>query len=241
MKYKLVLFDLGGTLINYDNSPWPELGRLGCIEGANFIKTELGMDISAEVLNEKLHNAIGRMIETRGNDELELDLIAMTTKTLAELGINLSDGLPKKFIDAYYKPIGEQITLFPYAGEILRKIKDAGMKIGLVSNTIFPAEYHKNEMKSYGIFDYFDFTLFSSEEKIRKPGKEIYHKALRLGGTEGDDTIFIGDRLVEDVAGPQSVGIKAVLKYIEGRDYSADIVPLGTIRELKELENIIFD
>lgn len=241
MKYKLVLFDLGGTLINYDNSPWPELGRLGCIEGAKFIKSELGQDISAEVLNEKLHNAIGRMIETRGDEEFELDLIAMTTKTLAELGINLSDGLPKKFIDAYYKPIGDQITLFPHAKEILRKIKNAGMKIGLVSNTIFPAEYHRREMKSFGIFDYFDFTLFSSEEKIRKPGKRIFEKALHLGETEPEKTIFIGDRLLEDVAGPQSVGIKAVLKFIEGRDYSADIDPLGTIHELNELENIIFN
>jgi putative hydrolase of the HAD superfamily len=205
MKYKLVLFDLGGTLINYDNSPWTELGRLGCIEGAKFIKSELGRDISADVLNEKLHNAIGRMIETRGNDEFELDLIDMTTKTLADLGINLSDGLPEKFIGGYYKPIGDQITLFPYAGEILRKIKGAGMKIGLVSNTIFPAEYHRREMRSFGLMEYFDFTIFSSEEKIRKPGKEIYKKALRLGKADPADAIFIGDRLVEDVAGPQII------------------------------------
>jgi len=241
MKYKLVLFDLGGTLINYDNSPWPELGRLGCIEGAKFIKRELGLEIDAEILNEKLHNAIGRMIETRGNDENELDLVAMTARTLGELGINLSDGLPEKFIDAYYKPIGDQITLFPYAGEILRKIKNEGMKIGLVSNTIFPADYHRREMKSYEIFDCFDFTIFSSEEKIRKPGKRIFEKALRLGDAYPDETIFIGDRLVEDVGGPQSVGIKAVLKYVEGRDYSADIVPAETIHELSELENIIFE
>jgi len=241
MKYRLVLFDLGGTLINYDNSPWPELGRLGCMEGANFLKNELGMDISAEVLNEKLHNAIGLMIESRGSDEFELDLIDMTTRTLSDMGINLADGLPEKFIAAYYRPIGDQITLFPYAGEILKKIKDAGMKVGLVSNTIFPADYHRNEMKSFGIYDYFDFTIFSSEEKIRKPGKEIYQKALMLGGADPEETIFIGDRLVEDVGGPQSVGIKAVLKYIEGRDYSAEIEPLGTIQELRELENIIFN
>jgi putative hydrolase of the HAD superfamily len=241
MKLKLVLFDLGGTLINYDNSPWPELGRLGCIEGANFLKKEMGLDISAEALNEKLHNAIGRMIESRGDDEVELDLVDMTTKTLAELGINLSDGFPEKFIGAYYKPIGEQITLFPYAGEILRKIKNAGMKIGLVSNTIFPAQYHRREMRSFGLLEYFDFTLFSSEEKIRKPGKRIYKKALSLGQANPEEAIFIGDRLKEDVQGPQSVGIKSILKYIDGRDYSPDTVPPGTIHELKELEKIIFD
>lgn len=240
MKYRLVLFDLGGTLINFDNSPWPELGMQGCIEGANFIKSELGIEISAEVLNERLHNGIGRMVESLGDDESELDLIAMTRNTLADLGINLSDSLPERFIKAYYKPIGDQITLLPYAREILSKIRESGMTIGLVSNTIFPAEYHRNEMKSFGIFEYFDFTIFSSEEKIRKPGKDIYRKALRLGEADAHNTIFIGDRLVEDVGGPQSVGIKAVLKYIEGRDYSADIIPFETIGELKELEKIIF-
>ena len=174
MKFKLVLFDLGGTLINYENNSWPELGRLGCVEGAKYIKEVLNFNIEVEELNSKLHNAVGRMIQSRDDSEAEINLFDLTAETLRELGVNITDGLPQKFIAAYYKPIRDQITLVPYAGEILSKIKDAGMKIGLVSNTIFPADYHRFEMREFGLYEYFDFALFSSEEKIRKPGKEIF-------------------------------------------------------------------
>lgn len=240
MKFELALFDLGGTLINYDNQPWSELGRLGCIEGARFINESFNADIDVEKLNASLHEAVGRMIEYRGDSDYELDLPALVSKTLGKFGIQTTDGIPQKFIEAYYNPIHEQITLFPYAVEILSKINQAGMKIGLVSNTIFPAEYHREEMRDFGIYDFFDFTLFSSDENIRKPGKDIFLKALKLGESDPGETVFIGDRLVEDIGGPQSVGIAAILKYVEGHDYSADIIPFETIHELKELERLIF-
>ena len=241
MKFKLVLFDLGGTLINYDNKSWQELGKLGCIEGARFIRETLNFDLDVEELNSRLHNAVDRMIKSQDHSEIEIDLVELIGVILENLGVKVSDGLPLKFIEAYYKPIREQITLLPYTREILSKIKAAGMKIGLVSNTIFPADYHRTEMRQFGLYDYFDFVLFSSEEKIRKPGKEIYHRALKLGNAKAVDTIFVGDRLVEDVGGPQSVGIKGILRYMEARDYTADIRPYETIHHLRELENIIFD
>ncbi|UCC78946.1 MAG: HAD family hydrolase [Candidatus Zixiibacteriota bacterium] len=239
MKFKLVLFDLGGTLINYENSSWLELGRLGCIEGVKYIREALNFDIEVEELDSRLHNAVGRMIKSRDDSDAELDLIDLTGRILKELGVNITDGLPEKFIEAYYKPIRDQITLVPYAREILSKIKDAGMRIGLVSNTIFPADYHRTEMREFGLYDFFGFALFSSEEKIRKPGKEIFLRALKLGKSDPGDTVFIGDRLEEDIAGPQSVGIKAILKCVDGREYSSEITPFETIRDLKELENIV--
>jgi HAD superfamily hydrolase (TIGR01549 family) len=239
MIFKLILFDLGGTLINYENSSWTELGRLGCIEGAKYIKEALNFEINVEKLDAKLHSAVGRMIQSQNNSDLELDLVDLTGKTLKEFGIDITDGLPEKFIAAYYRPIREQITLVPYAREILSKIKSAGMKIGLVSNTIFPADYHRFEMREFGLYEYFDFALFSSEEKIRKPGKEIFFRAIKLAETDPQDSVFIGDRLAEDVGGPQSIGIKAILKYYDGRDYSADIKPFETVRDLRELEKII--
>jgi putative hydrolase of the HAD superfamily len=239
MKFKLVLFDLGGTLINYDNKSWVELGRLGCIEGARYIKETMNHDIDVDQLNSMLHSAVGQMIQSRGDSDVELDLAELTGNTLSEFGINVTNGLPLKFIEVYYKPIRDQITLLPYAREILSKIKNAGLKIGLVSNTIFPADYHREEMRQFGIYEFFDFVIFSSEEKIRKPGGKIFFKALELGKAKPNEAVFIGDRLEEDIGGPQAVGIKGILRYTEGRDYSTDIEPFETIHDLRELDKII--
>jgi putative hydrolase of the HAD superfamily len=95
-------------------------------------------------------------------------------------------------------------------------------------------------MERFGILEYFDFTIFSADLGIRKPNKDLYLKALEMGNVPAEKAIFIGDRIVEDVGGPQSVGIKAVLKYIEKRGYTEDIKPYKTINELSELDDIVF-
>ncbi len=241
MKFKAVLFDLGSTLINYENHNWDELGYMGCKSAAELLVNEIGLHVPADKLWDNFHNTIDQMFLNHTEDLAEIDLYQVTADILKGQGITTLDGLPKRFLDAYYLPITNQISLLPGANEILSQIKNSGMKIGLISNTIFPAAFHRAEMTRFDILRYFDFTIFSSEFKFRKPKKEIYLNALSLAGAKADDTVFIGDRLVEDVGGPQSVGIKGILKFTDDRDYSAKIVPFKTIRELDELEKIILE
>jgi HAD superfamily hydrolase (TIGR01509 family) len=239
LKFDAAIFDLGSTLINYENHEWDELGRMGCQNACPILVGQSKELITPELLWNDFHYAIDQMFESHTADLAEIDLYEVTSKILTKLGIGVMDGLVTKFVDAYYLPITNQCTILPGAEEILLKCKSAGLKIGLVSNTIFPAAFHRAEMERFGISRFFDFTIFSSEFKWRKPKKEIYLKALELAGVTPEDSVFIGDRLVEDVGGPQEVGIKAILKFVEGRDYSAPITPYRTIYKLSELEKII--
>lgn len=239
MKFDAVIFDLGSTLIDYENHNWDELGLMGC---RNACPTLGGMSntlITPELLWQDFHYTIDQMFENHSEDLAEIDLYEVTSNILKKLGISVLDGLVSRFVDAYYLPITSQCTLLPGAEEILSKSRASGHKIGLVSNTIFPANFHRAEMERFGILKYFDFTIFSSEFKSRKPKKDIYLKALELAGAKPDTAVFVGDRLLEDIEGPQAVGIKAILKFIEGRDYSAPITPYRTIYKLSELEKII--
>jgi len=239
MKYDAVLFDLGSTLINFDNSSWDELGRMGCANAYPVIEAAAPSSVTPERLWDEFHFTIDRMIENHNENLSEIDLQTVTGEILKKLGVATLDGLAVKFIDAYYEPITTQISLIDGAYALLSKLKSAGPKIGLVSNTIFPAEFHRREMRRFGICEFFDFTIFSSEFKFRKPKRDIYLKALELAGTKAERTIFVGDRLIEDVGGPQSAGINGVLRRVEGRDYSAPITPFMTIKDLRELEEII--
>ena len=240
MKFELALFDLGGTLISFENNPWDELGMQGCTNGSVYLKETTGVEVAPEILWKKLYDSIENMIAAPTQNLIEVDLKKMVAETIKSLGVDVTDGIPAKFIEAYYKPITEQVTLIDGSVEILTKMKKAGMTIGLVSNTVFPPQYHLDEMERFGILEFFDYTLFSADLGIRKPNKDIYKKALDMGGADADKAIFIGDRLIEDVGGPQSIGIKAVLKYIERRGYTDDIKPYKTIDELHELESIVF-
>jgi HAD superfamily hydrolase (TIGR01549 family) len=240
LKFETIIFDLGSTLINYENHSWDELGILGCRNACPILNGLSNQLISPELLWNDFHYAIDKMFENHTEDLAEIDLYEVTSKILVKLGINVADGLATRFVEAYYQPITSQITLIPGAEEMLQKLKDSGLKIGLVSNTIFPAAFHRTEMKRFGILRFFDFTIFSSEFKFRKPKKEIFLKALELAGSQPENTVFVGDRLVEDIGGPQALGIRAVLVFAEGRDYSGQITPYRTIYKLSELEKIIF-
>ncbi len=242
MKFDAALFDLGGTLIIYENKhSWKELTLLGCRNAAPVLKKLSGAEIPAERIRSHLLQVLDDAIQAHSEDLAEIDFFEIISVVLSNLGVEISDGLPAKFVDSYYQPTTDQIVLVPGAVELLSELKNAGLKIGLISNSIFPAEFHRDEMRRFGILDYFDFTIFSSEVMIRKPNKEIYLKALSLAKSQSDRTVFVGDRLLEDVAGPQAVGMKAILKFDERRDYSDPVEPYRTVHGLDELGKIILE
>lgn len=240
MKYDTVLFDLGSTLIMYENKfSWRELACLGCRRAGAMLNDTLGIELSARELAARLLKTLDEMLEAERENLAEIDIFMLVRDVLEHFGVSASDGLPAKFIDEYYKPTTEQILLEKDAPEILAGIKSAKMTLGLVSNSIFPAEFHRAEMRRFGIFDYFDFTIFSSEIGIRKPKREIYQKALALAGGKPEKTVFIGDREPEDITGPQRMGIAAILKFDKRREYSPGMKPLAVIHNLGELEKLL--
>ena len=153
--------------------------------------------------------------------------------------LNLTNGVIENFVDIYYKPVRDQITMIEGADEILEKFKNAGLTIGLVSNTIFPEKFHRQEMTEFGLLKYFDFTIFSSSVGVRKPGNLIFEMALEQAGVANKDVVFIGDRFDADIAGATNAGIVSVWKYREGRENPDGIKPDYSIVNLAELETIV--
>src|SRR2546423_7310140 len=89
---------------------------------------------------------------------------------------------------------------------------------------------------------FFEAVSFSSEVGVRKPHPRIYADALRKLGVEARRALFVGDRVKEDIQGPKTLGMRAVLTREWRREEDpglADFViqPLGelppVIRKLK--------
>jgi putative hydrolase of the HAD superfamily len=116
-------------------------------------------------------------------------------------------------------------------------LKQQHLVIGLVSNTVFPERAHRQELKRFGIEPYLDFAVFSSSLGRRKPHPDIFYKAANLAGAALPECVYIGDRYTEDVEGPNGVGMAAILKLWDGREYPADLPETTrTIRTLSELD-----
>ena len=81
--------------------------------------------------------------------------------------------------------------------------------------------------------------VYTSEMiKKYKPDKEFYQYILRCEKSEPEETVFIGDSLIDDIAGPQSVGIKTVL-INRGKNLNVtDIQPDYVVTDLREMKRI---
>jgi putative hydrolase of the HAD superfamily len=99
-------------------------------------------------------------------------------------------------------------TLFPEVAETLARLRQAGYRMGLVSNW----EPRLPELcASHGIWDYFDFAVVSEAEGFHKPHPRLFERALALTGAPANRVLYVGDKLREDVEGGSAVGISVVL------------------------------
>jgi putative hydrolase of the HAD superfamily len=238
-RLQAVLFDMGSTLIEFENSTWDVLGRVCAERGYEFLTQKR---LNLPDLEEFLKLLEGEYLKARGEvgeslNEFEFEKV--TWNFFNALKLNTADRLREGFMDIYYKPVSDQLTLIDWAEEVLRYFKERNLKIGLVSNTIFPARFHLRELKRFGLYPYLDHHVFSSTLGVRKPHPQIFLRVLNEMNIDPSQAVFVGDRLVEDVGGAQKVGMKGILRYHVGRDYSAPIKPDAQIVKLKELPEVV--
>jgi len=232
---KGAIFDLGSTLIEYENIPWPRLFELSLKrahenlprmqadppEWATFYPTFLDMVIAKEKISNETH--------------VEQNIMKLFRDFLEHFELRGDEEFVSAFLDIYYQPIRESLTLKDGAKNVLDRFKSNGQKLGLISNTVFPPEYHLADMKHFGIYEYFDHMIFSSRFPYRKPHLSIYEDMLRSLDILPSEAFFVGDRLEVDVLGANNAGLFSILIRKAGRDYgdlsAADLV----IDELSDL------
>jgi 2-haloacid dehalogenase len=236
--YKAVLFDLGSTLIEYENHDWSELGKMGIIAAHPYLKNLFPDLPPVHIFGPNFYKHLRDILDSRLEDA-EVNLYDVVGEIFRRMEIISQDGLIEKFVDIYYKPVTDQISMIPGAADVLKAIKDSNKVIGLVSNSIFPEKFHLGEMARFGLHKYFDFTIFSSSVGFRKPGRRIFELALKRAGVEASEAIFIGDRFDADVAGANNAGIASVWRNRAGRENADDIEPDFSIENLTDLLTIV--
>lgn len=80
--------------------------------------------------------------------------------------------------------------------------------VGLVTNG--PTEVQREKIALLGLADLVDFSVVSGELGVWKPDPAIFRAALRLGGVEAEDAVFVGDSVEHDIAGAQAAGIRSI-------------------------------
>lgn len=114
--------------------------------------------------------------------------------------------LIQRFLDRFWN--GDNWSVFPDVPDSLDRLRDLGLRLGVVSNA---ASSLLDFLDYHGLLDRFDFTVVSAVEGIKKPDRRIFEIALQRAGTTPADTTHVGDMYLEDIVGAQRVGIRSFL------------------------------
>jgi putative hydrolase of the HAD superfamily len=96
--------------------------------------------------------------------------------------------------------------------EVLGWLRGEGIKVGVLSNTVWPGAWHEDIFVRDGIDELIDGAVYTSEIAWTKPAPQAFLAAMEAVGVAAPERcVFVGDRLFDDIYGAKNVGMKAVL------------------------------
>jgi putative hydrolase of the HAD superfamily len=128
----------------------------------------------------------------------------------------------------------------PDVPDLLDYLRARDIKIGVLSNTMWPRSWHEDVFRRDGVLELIDGAVYTSEIHCTKPHPEAFRAAMAaIGVTDPAGCVFVGDRPYDDVHGAQSIGMRAVL--IPNSDVPPfdGAIPDAIISSLAELPPLI--
>lgn len=238
-KIKAVLFDLGETLLDFGKLSTGEIFRKGARLSYDFLKSR-GQPVGnfryyclwnmAALYFRRIISAITR------NDFNSLALLRWVGM---KKGIRLDGDQWRHFAWLWYEPLSEVATVEPDIKETLTRLKNSGLKLGIVSNTFVNADSLEKHMQQVGILDFFEPRLYSYEFDFRKPDPRIFRLAAERIGESPDNIMFVGDRIDKDIKPAIRIGMQAIMK--AAYTNNGKKIPNGAskIRHVSELPGLI--
>ncbi|MBI4440965.1 HAD family hydrolase [Candidatus Woesearchaeota archaeon] len=178
--------------------------------------------------------------ETRPYHQLFCDLGLTATEAYAAryacLTENLSlDALVQRFrpncsLASYEAAVQQEVAsvaLYPESMDVLRFLCNLGLPLGLVSNLATP---YKEPFYRLGLGDMIATQVFSCDVGTLKPEPLIYEKTLALLNMHPQHVLFVGDKQRNDVDGPLTAGMHAVL--LDRQNKSSYVPRIETLRGL---------
>ena len=227
MKYKAVIFDLGGTLA--PSAPWSVYRDMACQVAASI---SAPIDVFVEKwFSESSGLGLGKYRDYSDYIAhvcrlLRLPVPLETLKSAGKLPIKID-------MDYSLKPR-------EHALEVLEYLKAAGYKIGLISDCSpsIPALWPKTEFAPY-----FDTTVFSCDVGTNKANTDIFTIALKQLKVQANDCVYIADGMRKELTHASALGMKSLQLLIP--EERQDNSPIredwhgATIRSLREIYDLL--
>ena len=153
---------------------------------------------------------------------------------LDRLGLPYSpaaEAMADRFTELRHKAI----KLFPDATDTLQRLKDSGVRLGLLTNGNSASQ--RGKIARFGLEPFFDHLQHEEEFGLGKPEARAFRNALARLDAEAEDAWMVGDNLEADILGAQQVGVHAIWMDADraGLPDEATVRPDRIIHALSEL------
>ena len=113
---------------------------------------------------------------------------------------------------SYFEAWDPHTLTDPDALPLLRELRQRGIKVGVLSNTMWPRRAHEQIFVRDEVLELIDGAVYTSEIDWVKPHPEAFRAAMEaIGETDPASCVFVGDRPYDDIHGAKSAGMRAVL------------------------------
>ncbi len=180
-KINTILFDFDGTLMNTNTV---------IINSWQYTFKKLR---GREENLEEIIKTLGEPLETTMN------------KFFPEIDINEAIDIYRSY---HYENFGDMIDLFPNVEYVLKKSKEKGYKLGIVTSRLKGTTYEG--LMHHNIFEYFDFIVTKEDCDKHKPDAAPINLALKNLKSTQTEAIMVGDTMF-DILCAKNANVKSVL------------------------------
>ncbi|HSW48528.1 MAG TPA: HAD-IA family hydrolase [Bryobacteraceae bacterium] len=181
MAVNLIIFDLDGTLVD---------SKLDLAHSVNATRKHFGLD---PLDNELVYSYVGN---------------GVLTLMRKSLGSDFSDGQIQQaleyFLGYYREHMLDFTTLYPGVRESLDRLKDAGVRLSVLTNK--PVRFSQDILAGLGVGGYFFRVYGGNSFEQKKPDPAGVHALLSEARVPAGEALIVGDSAV-DVVTARNAGV----------------------------------
>ena len=220
MTVRTVIFDWGGTLTPWHVIDHESLWREVCVKHYSAARAA----------------AAARALYTAERDVWAGIEQSQVSATLTHVFERARVSVPDAVLASYFEAWEPHTITHPDAPVVLRELRSRNIRIGVLSNTLWPRAVHDQFFVRDQVLDLIDGTVYSCELPWTKPHPEAFRAAMAaVGEDDPASCVFVGDRPFDDVHGAKSIGMRAVLMQGSNMPPFEAAVPDAIISRLSQL------
>lgn len=217
VKYKCVIFDMDGTILDTTDD---------VTKSVNLTLEEFGYPLhTAKEVVSYLNNGAVKLIERA------LPESARDTENVLRVH--------KRYLEIYSEHVCEKTHAYPGISELLEKMRGDAVKLAVVSNK--PQEQVKMLAEKCFPEGMFEYTSGSGEGVPTKPDRACIDRALDVLKVDKSEVLYVGDSYVDVLTAKNSDLVCAgVLWGFAGENSFIECKPDYTVKNTDELEKLIY-